>query len=96
VVCTGSEAYRLEMTMSGELVTAEEMANRIGLQPSTIRIWGRQGFIPVIRITGKVIRYDPDAVLLALRKRGDLNQYSTVADHGEPANGPSRNEECDE
>ena len=42
--------------------TAEELAERLRLRPDTIRLWTRQGIIPAIRVTGKVIRYDPAEV----------------------------------
>ncbi len=52
-----------------ELLTTEEIAERLRLRPDTIRLWARDGMIPAIRITGKVIRYDPVEVERALRRR---------------------------
>lgn len=52
-----------------ELLTAEELAERLRVQPSTIRRWSRCGRIPQIGIGPKVIRYDYDAVLESLRTR---------------------------
>ena len=54
-----------------ELLTAEEMAERLRLRPDTIRLWTRQGIIPAVRITGKVVRYDPEDVDRAVRQRSD-------------------------
>ena len=51
-----------------ELLTVHEMAQRLRLKPDTIRLWTRQGFIPAIRITGKVIRYDADEVERTVRQ----------------------------
>ena len=52
-----------------ELLTAEELALRLRLKPSTVRRWMRAGIIPAVRITPKVIRYDHAAVVDALRDR---------------------------
>lgn len=52
--------------MSRKLVTAEEMAQELNVSPSTIAEWGRQGKIPRVRVSPKIIRYDKDATLSAL------------------------------
>ena len=52
-------------------LTAEELAGRLRLRPETIRLWTREGIIPAIHITGKVIRYDPVEVDRALRDRSE-------------------------
>jgi len=52
-----------------ELLTADELADRLRLKPETIRIWTREGIIPAIRVTAKVIRYDLGEVETALRER---------------------------
>jgi len=54
-----------------ELLTTSELADRLRLRPDTIRLWTRESIIPAIRITGKVIRYDPVEVERALRERSD-------------------------
>ncbi len=51
----------------GEILTAEELAARLKVRPTTIREWGRDGRIPTVRITQKVIRYDADAVMRSLQ-----------------------------
>ncbi len=53
-----------------KLETAEELAERLHLKPSTIRKWSRQGKIPAVRISPKVVRFDPAAVMAALSDRG--------------------------
>ena len=53
-----------------KLETAEELAQRLHLKPSTIRKWSRQGKIPAVRISPKVVRFDPIAVLAALSEGG--------------------------
>ena len=53
----------------GELLTAAEMAARIRVRPTTLQEWAREGKIPSIRINPKVIRFDAEAVILALSER---------------------------
>ncbi len=52
--------------MSKKLVTAEEIAQELKVSPSTITEWGRQGTIPRVKISPKIIRYDKDNTLLVL------------------------------
>ena len=59
------------MHSTTQLLTADELANLLRLRPDTIRLWTRESIIPAIRITGKVIRYDPVEVERALRDRSD-------------------------
>ena len=49
-----------------ELVTAEEMARRLRLKPSTILRWAQQRKIPSIVISPKVVRFDVAAVIQRL------------------------------
>lgn len=51
-----------------ELLTADELADRLQLRPSTIRRWAREGRIPAVRVTAKVVRYDLADVLRAIRE----------------------------
>ena len=53
-----------------ELLTAEEVADRLKVRPATVKAWGQKGLIPVIRLTPKVVRYDLDAVVAALASHG--------------------------
>jgi predicted site-specific integrase-resolvase len=57
--------------MGAKLLTAKEIAQELSVSPSTVTEWGRQGKIPRVRISPKVIRYDQDAVLLALSQGGE-------------------------
>jgi excisionase family DNA binding protein len=50
------------------LLTAEELAQRLRLQPSTVKRWAQEGIIPALRLSGKVVRYDWEAVENALRE----------------------------
>lgn len=56
------------MADSVRLLTTEELAERLQVQPDTVREWSRRGRVPVIRITPKVVRYDYAAVLSELTK----------------------------
>jgi len=51
------------------LVTAEELATELGLRPATVKQWARMGFIPCLKLTAKVLRFDPDEVEAALRAK---------------------------
>jgi hypothetical protein len=55
-----------------ELLTAEELGERLRVRPDTVRAWSRRGLIPRLELSYKVIRYDPVAVIAALtdRKKG--------------------------
>ncbi|MFA6242040.1 MAG: helix-turn-helix domain-containing protein [Candidatus Hydrogenedentales bacterium] len=57
-----------------ELVTAEEIADRLCLRPSTIKRWAQENIIPALRLSGKVVRFDPEAVERALRARAAQTQ----------------------
>ena len=50
------------------LVTAEELAKQLSLSPGTVRRWAQAGIIPRLRLSGKVIRFDPAEVEAALRR----------------------------
>ena len=52
--------------MADTLLDSCQLGRRIGVSPETIRSWAREGRIPCIRITPKVIRFDWEAVLAAL------------------------------
>jgi predicted site-specific integrase-resolvase len=58
----------------GEILTAEELAARLKVRPATIREWGRDGRIPTVRITPKVIRYDVDAVMRSLQEQQETRK----------------------
>jgi excisionase family DNA binding protein len=55
--------------MDHDLLTAEQLAERLGVKPRTIREWFRAGLIPASRLTRKVIRYDFGQVVTALEQR---------------------------
>ncbi len=52
-----------------ELITADEVAERLQVRPATVRQWARCGWIPTVRLSPKVVRYDLKAVVKAMTKR---------------------------
>lgn len=52
-----------------DLLTREQLANRLGVRPGTVGRWTRTGRIPARRLSPKVVRYDLAAVLAALEPR---------------------------
>lgn len=55
--------------MQNDLLTAEQLAGRLGVKPRTVRQWFRTGLIPATRLTPKVIRYNLDDVVASLQQR---------------------------
>lgn len=53
----------------GSLITAEQMAERLNLSPGTIKRWAQSGVIPSLRLSGRVIRFDPAEVEEHLRRK---------------------------
>lgn len=50
-----------------ELLTAPEVGRRLRVSAETVRTWARNGAIPSVRINPKVIRFDMEQVIVALR-----------------------------
>ncbi len=50
-------------------VNAENIGQKVGVKASTIKKWARGGIIPCLRLTGRVLRFDPEAVEQALAQR---------------------------
>jgi hypothetical protein len=48
-------------------VTAEVVADVLGVRPNTVLLWHRQGRIPGVKVTAHTVRFDLDAVLAALK-----------------------------
>jgi excisionase family DNA binding protein len=51
--------------MASKPLTAEELAEQLGVRPSTIKTWARRGWIPVIKPSPRIRRFDLDDVLRA-------------------------------
>jgi excisionase family DNA binding protein len=50
------------------LMTTSELAEMLKLRPETIRKLARIGKIPSIRLSPKIVRYDPQAVIKSMQK----------------------------
>jgi excisionase family DNA binding protein len=50
----------------GKFLTTEQLAEHLQLRPDTIRQWARDGKIPRLKLSGKVIRFNVDEVDKAL------------------------------
>ena len=56
--------------MADELLTAEELAQRLAVSPRTVRRWAKETRIPEVRASARVRRFDYEDVLAALKQRG--------------------------
>ena len=54
---------------SQHLLNKEELAERLRVYPATVMKWEKEGRIPSIRVSPRVIRFDFKEVLEALKKR---------------------------
>ena len=63
-------------------MTSEDLAGRLKVKATTIKRWARAGAIPCIKLSGKVIRYDYEEVLSALKAKGAASE-TTLAGGGE-------------
>lgn len=52
-----------------ELLTAEELAERLKVSKHTVRLWNRVGKIPAVWLSPTVRRFVFDEVVLELRQR---------------------------
>ena len=52
-----------------ELLTADELAERLKVPPQTVRNWASRGTIPAVRITRRIRRFDLADVMRALGNR---------------------------
>lgn len=58
---------------TGDLLTAEEVAAHFRVKAETVRGWARQGIVPSIKLSHKMVRYRLDDVIEALQRRGGLS-----------------------
>ena len=67
-----------------KLLNVQEIAELIGVKPSTIYQWTSQGFIPYVKI-GKLVRFNVDTVMNWLSEKeskGRKNRKYDVRDLG--------------
>lgn len=57
------------MAATLELLTAEELAERLRLSPHTVRLWSKEGRIPTVWLSHTVRRFDFQEVVRAIRDR---------------------------
>ena len=55
-------------TETETFLTAEEIAEKLRVPVSTVREWSREGVIPSVRISHKVIRYEWAEVVKAIQQ----------------------------
>jgi excisionase family DNA binding protein len=73
--------------MTDQLLTAEEVADRLRVKPDTIVVWARQGRIPARRLSRKVIRFSLSEVIESL-------EAATLSDSDlSPTQGPGGHHE---
>ena len=56
--------------MTEEILSAEEVGHRLGVQAETVRRWARQNKIPHVRIGSKILRFNWTDVWAVLEKKG--------------------------
>lgn len=52
-----------------ELLTSGQVAERLRVRQSTVRRWAANGRIPVVRVSPKVLRFDWQDVVAAVKRR---------------------------
>ena len=65
--------------MTGQLLTAREVAGLLGVSAETVLRWTRRGEVPALRLPGGAIRYREDDLDEWLRSRyvyRDSSRYS--------------------
>jgi hypothetical protein len=55
--------------ISRELLTVNQLADRLHIRPRTVKAWVQLGRIPVLRLSPKVLRFSWQAVVFALSER---------------------------
>jgi excisionase family DNA binding protein len=57
-----------------ELITAEQLAERLKVSPYTVRLWSKEGKIPTIWLSRTVRRFDYATVLAAVQERTEVDR----------------------
>ena len=59
----------MQTASTDDLMTASELAGRLGVRPGTVLLWYRQGRIPGRRLSHKVLRFNLAEVLATTETR---------------------------
>jgi excisionase family DNA binding protein len=62
-----------------ELLTVDQLADRLHVRPRTVQAWARQGRIPTVKLSAKVLRFDGLAVLATLRDQAKGQEVTHVS-----------------
>jgi len=60
---------------STTLVTTAEQAKALRICTETLRRWTRDGKVPCVRLSSRVVRYEPNAVLAALEAHANKESH---------------------
>ena len=58
---------------ANELLTTDQLAERLHVKARTVQEWSRTGRIPAVRISAKVVRYDWCEIMKALRSQREAS-----------------------
>lgn len=51
------------------LITAKEVAKKLSISPITVRMWAREGELPVVKLRGRTWRFDEEAIDRRIKER---------------------------
>ena len=55
--------------MTADLLNASQLADKLGVKPSTVYWMARKGRIPVIKVSHKILRFDWGDVVASVKAR---------------------------
>lgn len=64
--------------MDKQILTAQQLAEKLQLNPETIRLWARKGLIPSLHPTPKTLRFELEPVLDALSGSASCHNAGNV------------------
>ena len=70
--------------MANELLTTEELADRLAVSPRTVIEWAKMGRIPEVRASQRIRRFDYEDVVAALKRNASpLDQEAEVEENAD-------------
>lgn len=51
-----------DLVVAGSLWTVDEVAQFLGVSPKTVRKWQLAGSLPFVKLGGKLVRFQPEAI----------------------------------